>query len=142
SARLIRSSGTHSSRLTRVLAVPGARRRCLFSTLPCWTKADGAYLAAYLATRRDLCVHVRVRSPGADGGDDRGKVTLIKLLAGRRSGDDVCRCDRAAYAALLRALRSEARRIRICRGLTQKDDDAAIHAQLTDMDVGLSHRRL
>src|SRR5215510_12834739 len=130
-----RSSGTHSTRFTRVFAAPGARRRCLFSTLPCWTKAGGAYLAAYLAARRDLRVHVRVRSPGADGGYDRGKVTLIKLLAGRRSGDDVCGRDHPFHAAFLRALRGKAGRIGITGRLTQKDDDAAVHAQLTNMDV-------
>ena len=85
-------------------------------------------------------MYVRVRSAGADGGDDRGKVISIELLACCGSGYDVCRRDRSRHDPLLRALRSKARRIRICRRLAKKDDDAAVHAQLADMDMGLSYR--
>src|SRR5262249_26370410 len=87
--------------------------------------ADRTYLAAYLAARRDLCVHVRVRSAGADGGDDCGKVTSRELLGCLRPSDDVCRCDRPTHGPLLRALRGKAGRIGITGGLAQKDDDAA-----------------
>jgi hypothetical protein len=63
-------------------------------------------------------------------------------VAGVRSGDDVGRSDRPRHAPLLRAGRRQTRRIRIGRCLTQKDDDAAVHAQLADMDVRLRHRSL
>src|SRR5262249_53996457 len=84
-----------------------------------------AYLAAYLAARRELRVHVRVRSPGTDGSDDRGKITSLELLACRGSGDDVRRRDHSRHGALLRALRSKTRRIRTSRRLAQKNNDAA-----------------
>src|SRR5262245_41579111 len=137
-----RSSGTHSTRFTRVFAAPGARRRCLFSTLPCWTKASGADLAADLALRRDLRVHVRVGSARANGGDNRRKVTSLELLRCLRPLYDVCRCDHPIHATLLRALRGKAGRIGITGRLAQKDDDAAAYGRLADMDVGLSYRRL
>ena len=86
--------------------------------------ADGAYLAAYLTARREDRVYVRVGSAGANGGDDRGKVTSIELLRWDRPGYDVCGRDPASHSALLRALRRKAGRIRICRRLAQKDDDA------------------
>src|SRR5262249_15808468 len=86
---------------------------------------DGAYLAAYLAARRDLGVHGGGRSPGTDGGDHRGKVTSLELLACCGSGDDVRGSDRPGNGALLRALGSKTRRIRTSRRLAQKDDDTA-----------------
>src|SRR5258707_6921651 len=86
--------------------------------------ADGAYLAAYLAARREDRVYVRVGSAGANGGDDRGKVASRELLACRSSGDDVCRRDPPSHGSLLRALRRKAGRIRICRRLAPKDDEA------------------
>src|SRR5262249_14907165 len=104
--------------------------------------ADRTYLAAYLAARRDLCVHVRVRSAGADGGDDCGKVTSRELLLWHRPLYDVCRCDRPTHGPLLRALRGKAGRIRTSRRLAQKDNDAAAEGGLADMVVGLSYGRL
>src|SRR5262249_41629590 len=70
---------------------------------------DCADLAAYLTARRDLRVHVRVRSPGTDGSDDRGKITSLELLRRLRPGDDVGRRDHSRHGALLRALRSKTR---------------------------------
>ena len=90
--------------------------------------ADGAYLAAYLAARREDRVYVRIGSAGANGGDDRGKVTSIELLRCLRPGYDICGRDPASHGALLRALRRKAGRIRICRRLAQKDDDATGYA--------------
>src|SRR5215831_4644663 len=89
---------------------------------------DCADLAAYLTARRDLRVHVRVRSPGTDGSDDRGKITSLELLRRLRPGDDVGRRDHSRHGALLRALRSKTRRIRTSRCLAQKNNHAAGYA--------------
>jgi hypothetical protein len=114
-----RSSGTHF--LICCLSCDARRAtKTLF--------ADGAYLAAYLAARREDRVYVRVGSAGANGGDDRGKVTSRELLRCLRPSYDVCGRDPASHGALLRALRRKAGRIRICRRLAQKDDDATGYA--------------
>src|SRR5262245_41050668 len=118
---------------------------CVFKTLQwhafsirLWSRSPGLQprtsfgdcpdLAAYLAARRDLRVHVRVPSPGTDGSDDRGKITSCELLRCLRPSDDVGRRDHSRHGALLRALRSKTRRIRTSRRLAQKDDDAAGYA--------------
>src|SRR5712671_3825890 len=103
---------------------------------------DGANLTADLPARRDSRVHVRVGSARLDGREHRGKVLRRQLLGGRRAGDDVGRRDRPRHGPLLRAMRRQPRRIRIGARLAQKDDDAAVHAQLADMDVRLRHGRL
>src|SRR5262245_60472325 len=100
---------------------------------------DRADLAAYLATRRQVRVYIRVGSSRADSGDDRGKVTSRELLGCLRPGYDVCGCDHPVHAPLLRALRSKAGRIGITGRLAQKYDDAAAYTQLADMDMGLSY---
>ena len=101
--------------------------------------ADGAYLAAYLAARREVRVYIRVGSARADSGDDRGKVTSRELLRCLRPGYDVCGCDHPSHGPLLRALRSKTSRILISVRLAQKDDHAAAYTQLADMDMGLSY---
>jgi hypothetical protein len=115
---------------------------CLSCDARCATKtlfADNAYLAAYLPTRREVRVYIRVGSARVDGGDDRGKVTSLELLGCLRPGYDVCGCDHPVHGPLLRALRSKAGRIRITGRLAQKDDHAAAYTQLADMDMGLSY---
>src|SRR4029077_16048846 len=100
-----RSSGTHFPICCLSCERPARATKTLF--------ADGAYLAAYLAARRDDRVYVRVGSAGANGGGDRSKVTSIELLRWDRPGYDVCGRDPASHSALLRALRRKAGRIRI-----------------------------
>ena len=111
------------------------RRAHLFQTL----FGDGSDLPAYLPTRRGSRVDVRVGRASPDGGNHGCKVPRRQLLAARRSGDNVGRRDRSRDAPLLRALRRKTGRIRIGRRLAQKDDDAAVHAQLANMDVGLRY---
>src|SRR5262245_54993738 len=96
-------------------------------TLPCWSKADGADLATYLALRRQVRVYIRVGNASADSGDDSGKVTSLELLRCLRSLYDVCRCDHPGHGPLLGALRSKAGRIGITGRLAQEDDDAAAY---------------
>src|SRR5262245_33900223 len=93
-----RSSGTHFP-IRLWSQSPGVRPTTLFG--------DCADLATYLAARRDLRVHIRVRSPGTDGSDHCGKITSLELLRWLRPGDDVGRRDHSRHGALLRALRSK-----------------------------------
>src|SRR5207253_4246549 len=110
--------------LFHVLPRPSCQTRHATETL----FGDDAYLAAYLAPRREARVYVRVGSAGTDGSDDCGKVTNRELLGCRRSGYDVCGRDLPSHDPLLKALRGKAGGIRICRRLAQKDDDAAGYA--------------
>jgi hypothetical protein len=66
-----RSSGTHFPALTPMCSLSCDARRA--TTL----FADGAYLAAYLASRREARAYIRVRSAGADSGDDRGNSSTM-----------------------------------------------------------------
>src|SRR5215468_217072 len=76
---------------------------------------DSAYLTSNLAPWRDLCMHVRVSSAGADCSDDCGEVTSRKLLGCLRPGYHVCRCDHPTDGPLLWALRRQTRWIRTSR---------------------------
>ena len=89
---------------------------------------DSTDLTAYLAARRKVRVYIRVRSPRADRCDSRGKITSPQLLRDRGPCYDVGRRDRPRHGSVLRARRRQTRRIRICRRLAQKDNDAAVHA--------------
>ena len=111
----------HSSHLPCLFGEPpGMQPRRYLAIVRIWPRIS--------PPRRDLRVHVRVRSPGTDGSDDRGKITSLELLRRLRPGDDVGRRDHSRHGALLRALRSKTRRIRTSRRLAQKNNHAAGYA--------------
>ena len=65
------------------LNVPVARIRPAFRHIDSGARRRLSYLptldlAAYLPTRREVRVYIRVGSARADGGDDRGKVTSLR----------------------------------------------------------------
>src|SRR5207302_11156682 len=99
-----------------------------------------ADLAAGIERRR---VHVRICKTSADGGDDLSKLAGRNLLACRARTDHVCRGDLTRDSARLRTKRRKARdggRSRCRRGLAQPHNDAAVHAALGKVNVGLLHR--
>jgi hypothetical protein len=88
-------------------------------------------------------MHVRVGGAGPDRGDDLGEITGRELLRGHAPCDDVVGCDSPGHGPTLRTLGGLASRIQERRGRVAKpDDDAAVNAQLGDMDVGLLDRTL
>ena len=98
------------------------------------------YLAADLAACRVRSrVYVRICSTGADERDDRCEITSVELLICHGPSYDVRGRDRPGEVIGPRVARMGGSRdgTRIGRGLTKPDDDAAVHAWLSDMDVGL-----
>src|SRR5712691_1940212 len=87
----------------------------------------GADLAAYLAARRQVCVHVRVGGAGPDGRDDLAEFTSRELLARRRPGHDVVGRDRPANGAGLRTLLGPGW-TGVRHRAAEPDDNAAVHA--------------
>ena len=87
---------------------------------------------------------VRVGDAGPDSGDHLSELTGRDLLV-RGGRDDVGGGCGSRDGAGLRAGLCQGRdrgRSGIRRRLTEPDDDAADHAPLAEMDVGLGHRRL
>jgi hypothetical protein len=83
-------------------------------------------------------MHVDVGGAGPDSTDDLGEITSRELLGCVAPGYDVCSRDVPGDGAGLRAgLGPGWTGIR--RRAAQPDDDAADHAQLADVDVGLPY---
>src|SRR5919109_4004834 len=110
------------------------------------TLTTGADLPPYLAAGRQIRVHICIGGTRANGGDDLVEFARRKLLASCCPRYDVFLRDRPFYGTLLRALRGKTGRInewrRPCGRLTQPDDDATVHAELSNMNVSLLHRSL
>ena len=86
-------------------------------------------------------MHVRVGGAGPDGRDDLAEFTSPELLARHRPGHDVGGRDRPGNGTGLRT-RLGPGWTGVRRRAAEPDDNAAVHAQLGNVDVGLCHRPL
>src|SRR5207249_10917612 len=117
----------------RARAAAGARRRARRLVV-----VPSADLAPDLAARGEVRVDVRVGDAGTKCPDHLVELTGRQLLTCGGAGHDIGSGDSSANGAGLRAGRRPGRAWQRRRP-AEPDDDAAVHATLGDVDMGLLH---